>query len=61
MDNSQFTLDSDALRLGDLVYVTPSYSGKTVLARVISLAIKCQNNTIKKTAVVDIAAAESEA
>ena len=61
MDNSQFSLDSDALRLGDLVYVTPSYSGKTVLARVISLAIKCQNNTIKKTAVVDIAAAESEA
>ncbi len=56
IDTSQFALSDDSVNLGDLVYVTPSYSGKTMLARVVSLAIKCQNNTIKKTAVVDISA-----
>lgn len=51
--NLQFTVSAgDNLRLGDLVYVTPSYSGIKMEARVVSLSIKCQKNTITKTASV---------
>lgn len=57
IQTSQFSLSGDGLRLGDLVYLTPTYSGKTVLARVASLSIKCQNNTTTRIAAVDISAA----
>lgn len=46
---SEFVLDDDTVKVGDLVRVKPSYIPGTITARITSIAYKSQNNTIKRT------------
>ena len=49
IQNTQFTVDDDTLSLGDIVHIFPTYSSKHIVARVVSVSIKSQKNTIVKT------------
>lgn len=46
---SEFVLDDDTVKVGDLVKITPAYAVNAITARITSIAYKSQNNTIKRT------------
>lgn len=46
---SEFTVSDDSVKLGDLVYIIPSYIGEPMQARIVSVSLKIQNNKIEKT------------
>lgn len=49
IESTSFTVVDDDVALGDLVRITPTYINTVLQARVTSVTIKSQNNTITKT------------
>lgn len=47
--NTEFEIQEESLKLGDLVSVVSSYTGETYTARITSYTIKSQNNKVTKT------------
>ena len=46
---SEFTLSDGGVRIGDPVYVIPTYIGKAFVTRVTSMSVKAQNNKVVRS------------